>query len=147
MQIWIFLAVLLCFGPPAVWNSIATTLKLLSDTVYHLVLSVSNFGVTPMSTHRKTGGEGRAIRTRKAAQPGLAFVVNPRRLSDAVCVICEDGDVEDGDAMLFCDGPCRYAYHFSCLGAMEADLSENQLWFCSEVCATVHAADRAVLLA
>jgi len=50
---------------------------------------------------------------------------------DAVCAVCITGESTDENLIMFCDGPCRLAYHQDCIGA---DYVPEGNWYCSERC-------------
>ena len=50
---------------------------------------------------------------------------------DTVCAVCLSGESTDENLIMFCDGPCRLAYHQDCIGA---DYVPEGDWFCSERC-------------
>ena len=50
---------------------------------------------------------------------------------DTVCAVCLSGESTDENLIMFCDGPCRLAYHQECIGA---DYVPEGNWYCSERC-------------
>ena len=50
---------------------------------------------------------------------------------NTVCAVCLSGESTDENLIMFCDGPCRLAYHQDCIGA---DYVPEGNWYCSERC-------------
>jgi len=46
---------------------------------------------------------------------------------DDICCICDEGESEEGNEIVFCDGKCKLAYHQLCVGVRTLPIDE---WLC-----------------
>ena len=52
--------------------------------------------------------------------------------NDWVCGTCDEMEKNEGDCLVLCDGPCKRAFHQSCLGLTSAEVEAVETWFCEQ---------------
>ena len=52
--------------------------------------------------------------------------------NDWVCGTCDEMEKSEGDVLVLCDGPCKRAFHQSCLGLTKDDVEALEEWYCDQ---------------
>ncbi len=63
---------------------------------------------------------------------GTAVDTEGKDANDWVCGICDELERSDKDRLVLCDGPCRGAFHQSCLGLSSEEVDAMAEWFCEQ---------------